>query len=299
MIFDANAQLVVGNLGWVDKGALWTFNVRSQQETRIPVEGAKFLSLRAGANGFFRLIHHQSSDQAVSIRHVRAPHIELASVRLVQGRATFFGEVDLWRHVDPAAIITSDFGQKAILIDAARLRVTDLDLTWFTSENYDLGYQGLVDSIALRSSDNIIISVQRSSTLVVIDQSRNERVGSIALANRRGNPQLQLRNDTDLFASDYDTLCRIDTQSLVVLSSVRLQAAAGNTQQFIGDYEVTPGKLVVARPFSGDVLLLDPDDFRAVGQAQVGGQPLAVCMLSDQRVITRDWKTGRVAISQF
>jgi len=298
LIFDASAQLVVGNMGWVDKGALWTFNVRSQQETRIPVEGAKFLSLRPGANGFFRLVH-QSSDQAVSIRHTREPHIELASVRLKQGRATFLGDIDLWRHVDLAAIITTDFGEKVILIDTARLQVTDLDLTWFTSEHYDLGYQGLVDSIALRSSDKIIISVQRSSTLVVIDQSRNERVGSIALANRGGNPQLQLRGDTELFASDYDTLCRINAQSLVVLNSVRLQHAAANTQLFIGGYQVTPGKLVVARPFSGDVLLLDPDDFRAVGQAQVGGQPLAVCMLSDQRVITRDWKTGRVAIGQF
>jgi hypothetical protein len=299
LIFDANAQLVVGNMGWIDRGALWTFDVRSQQEARIPVEGSTFLSLRAGANGFLRLIHHQSPDQAVSIRHTREPHIELASVRLRQGRATFFGDAALWRHVEPAAIIATDFGQKAILIDAGRLRVTDLDLTWFTSENYDLGYQGLVDSITLRSTGNIIISVQRSSTLVIIDQSLNERVGSIALASRGGNPRLQLRNDTDLFACDYDTLCRIDTQSLVVLSSARLQDAAGNTQQFIGDYEVTPGKLVVARPFSGDVLLLDPDDFRAVGQTQVGGQPLAVCKLSGQRVITRDWKTGRVAISQF
>jgi hypothetical protein len=299
LIFDANAQLVVGNMGWIDKGALWTFNVGSQEESRSPIEGSKFLSLRAGAEGFFRLIHHQSPDEAVSIRHIREPNIELASVRLRQGRATFFGSADLWRLVDPAAIITTDSGQKAILIDGARLQVTDLDLTWFTSENYDLGYQGLVDSITLKSSDNIIISVQRSSTLVVIDRSRNKRVGSIALANRGGNPQLQLRNGTDLFASDYDTLCRIDPQSLVVVRSVRLQDAAANTQQFMGDYDVASGKLVVARPFSGDVLLLDPDDFRIVGQAQVGGQPLAVCMLSDHRVITRDWKTGRVVIGQF
>src|SRR5262245_113802 len=283
----------------IDKSALWTFNLRNQEETRIPVDRSKFLSLPAGANGFFRLVHHQSPDQAVSIRHVREPNVELASVRLKQGQATFFGNADLWKHVDPTAIITMDSGQKAIQIDTASLRVTDLDMTWFTNENYDLGKQRLVEVITLGSNNNVIISVQRSSTLVVIDRSHNERVGSIALANRGGNPQLRMRNNTDLFASDYDTLCRIDSQSLVVLKTVRLQDADANIQQFIGDYDVTPDKLVVARPFSGDVLLLDPDDFREVGQAQVGGQPLAVCLASDHRVITRDWKTGRAAIGQF
>src|SRR5689334_462086 len=102
-------------MGWIDKGALWTYSVRNQQENRIPVEGSKFLNLRTGANGFFRLVHHQSPDQAVSIRHTREPKVELASVRLKEGRALFGGDVELWRHVDPAAIIMTDSGQKAVL----------------------------------------------------------------------------------------------------------------------------------------------------------------------------------------
>lgn len=300
MIFDAEAQLVIGNMGWVDKGALWSFNVRSQEETRIPIEGSKFLSLRAGANGFFRLTHHQSPDQAVSIRHTREANVELASVRFKHGQAMFVGDANLWSQVDPAVIITTDSGQRVILIDATHLRVIDLDLTWFTSENYDLVWQGLIDCVTLRSRGYVIVSVQRSSTLVIIDQNRNERAGSIALANRQGNPKLHMPNSIDLLASDYDTLCRIDTQSLAVRRSVRLQDAdSANTQLFIGEYDVTPDMLAVARPFSGDVLLLDPDDFKVFGQVQVGGQPLAVSILSDHRVITRDLKTGRVAISQF
>lgn len=311
LIFDADAQLVVGG-DWIDKGALWTFNVRNHEEAIIPVEGAKFLSLRSGAKGYFRLVHHQSPDQAVSIRHIQEPGVELASVRLMQGRTTFLGDTELWRHVDPAFIIRTDSAytdsiEKIILIDAARLLSTELDMSWWTNA-YDHMYQSLIDCITLRARGYVIVSVQRSSTLVVIDPSRSEPVGSIALTDKvgdhPGNPQLELRSDTELFASNYDTLCVIDTQSLAVMRTARLQDAVYNpvyglTRTFIGNYDISSGQLVVARPFSGDVLLLDPDDFRKLGQSRVGGQPLAVCMLSDHRVITREWKTGRVAIGEF
>jgi hypothetical protein len=51
MIFDEAAQRIVGNLGWVDKGSLWVYDLKLQKETLIPVSGASYLDLRMGTRG--------------------------------------------------------------------------------------------------------------------------------------------------------------------------------------------------------------------------------------------------------
>jgi hypothetical protein len=300
MIFDPAAHIVVGNMGWVDKGALWTFDTQNQTEGRVPIAGARFLSLRAGANGMFRLVHHHSPDQAVSIRRLSEPDVELASIRFDRGRTRFLGQAELWRSVDPAVVMKTDSQTRLMLIDALRMRVVDLDLSWFTNANYDLGYQDLVDCITIPAADRVIVSVQRSSELVVIDLESNERIGSIPLADRGGNPNLHWRSDNEFVASDYDTLCRVDSGSSSVSKAVRLQGAADpSTQQFIGDCDIGSVTGVVARPFSGDVLLVDSENFDVLGRAAIDGQPLAVCRVSQSRVVTRDWKTGSVAMGEF
>ena len=299
MIFDASANLVVGNAGWVDKGALWTFDPARRVEKTITVEGARYLTLRAGANGLFRLFHHGGSDHAVSIRRVAESDLELSSVRISNAIAIFAGDMALWEHVDPVTIVATGSGQRLIKIDALRREGTDLNLAWYTNDTYDLGYQGLTDCMCVDSA-RVIVSVQRSSELVILDSNRNQRVGAISLANRGGNPILRMRTPNEFFASDYDTLCRVDVHSLAVLNCARLQDGGGNNmRQFIGDYDLGWGVCVVARPFSGDVLRLNPDSFEVLGRAQIGDQPLAVCLVAEDRFVTRDWKTGRASVGQF
>ena len=52
--------------------------------------------------------------------------------------------------------------------------------------------------------------------------------------------------------------------------------------------------VAVARPFSGDVLVLDEADFAVRGSAYTGGEPLQAVLASDSEVIGRDWKSGRI-----
>jgi len=298
MIFDPMAQIVVGNMGWVDKGALWIFDLEKQAARLVPIPGARFLSLHAGTNGIFRVVHHHSPDQAISIRALREPEVELASIRFDRGHAHFLGQSELWRLVEPAVIMKSDRQTRLLLIDALRQRTVDLDLSWFTNASYDLGYQDLVDGITI-ADDRVLVSVQRSSDLVVIDSQLNRRIGSIRLAGGRGNPRLQRHSVGVLLASDYDTLCRLDARSLSLLKAVQLQEPAATGAQFIGDYDIGPSTGVVARPFHGDVLLVDSDSFDVLGRAMIGDQPLAICRLSESRFVTRDWKTGAVAMGEF
>ncbi|HWA03465.1 MAG TPA: hypothetical protein VG819_08045 [Rhizomicrobium sp.] len=299
MIFDSKSNLVVGNVGWIDEGALWTFDPISRKEETIPIEGTKYLTLRAGSEGLFRLVHHGCPNQTVSIRRLAEPSIVLASIEIANGTPRFHGDLALWQHVDPTAIFNTEQGQRLLFIAAHENKIVDLDLTWYSSENYDLDYQGLTDCMLLDPTQ-VIVSVQRSSDLVIINLDRNTRVGTIPLANRGGNPVLTMRTQADFFASDYDTLCRVDAKTLKVVASHLLQeGGAGNMRQFIGDYDLGWGACVVARPFSGDVLRLEPETFKITARAAVGGQPLQVCLTSDSQVVTRDWQTGSVAISEL
>ena len=110
-----------------------------------------------------------------------------------------------------------------------------------------------------------------------------------------------MRSTQDFLASDYDTLCRVDVETMKLAKAARLQGAGPrNLRQFIGQYEVLgDGTCVVARPFSSVVLVLNSYDFKSLARAPVSGQPLHVCMVSENRALTRDWKTGQPALEDF
>jgi hypothetical protein len=257
--------------------------------------------LQAGEHGFFRVVHRDSPDRAISVRRIAEPEVELTSVRFHDDEAIFFGEIEFWKSVESAAIVSVGTGQRLLWIDAAHGRVTNLDLSWFTDAHYDLGYQGLVGCLTLPRSHLAVVSVQRSSQLIVIDTQKNQAVVQVTLADRGGNPNVQIRSACDFVASDYDTLCRVDIKTMSVLATKRLQPGSTHfAQLFIGAYDLNPnGTCVVARPHSGDVLLVDSEDFKELSRAPVEGQPLHVCMVSETRVVTRHWKTGRVCDTEF
>ena len=139
-----------------------------------------------------------------------------------------------------------------------------------------------------------LISVQRSSELVLHDLETGKAIQKISLGpNRHGNPKLTLRQSgNELWASDYDTLVIADTESWRVRRKKRLQRAAAGTGQFIGDYSFSAdGSCCVARPHSGDVVVVD-ERLKIRKSAKLGRQPHEAIELPNGDVIARDWKTG-------
>ena len=166
---------------------------------------------------------------------------------------------------------------------------------WY-DDSYDKLYQGIVGVTEIPDSDLVLVSVQRSSTLIIYDPNARRKVGEFSLSNGHGNPTLHFRGPGELWAADYDTLLKIEPGSWRVLESRRLQDAAAGTAQFIGEFAFNRDEAIcaVARPFAGDVIGLDPKTFRTRYQAKIGGQPLEVAVLDDRRVYARDWKSGRL-----
>lgn len=299
MIFDPDTNTAFGSLGWVDHDSLWCCEVGTRAERRIAVPGARHVSVHRHGNGLLRLVHH-GEEAVASIRSCDCPEVELASLRPDAEGWRFHGDSTLWGDHLALLLIAASGAPELLLVDGPAETVRRLDLDWFNDENYDRGYQGLVDCLALPAAGLVVVSVQRSSELVLIDPERNVQVGSIRLTGAGGNPQLRRWSPTTFFANDYNSLCLVDAESrLAKCSGVLQPAAPPNTGQFTGDYDLGEATCVVARPFSGDVLQLEIDSFAVLGRVSVPGQPLSVCKTSDRSFLTRDWRTGKLESGAF
>jgi len=144
MIFDDATGRVIDNLGWIDGGSLWTYSVARREESRIRIADANFLSIKKGTNGLFRLAYRERLELNISIRHFRDPSVALASLRLRNGSTTFDGDDDLWTSVENTIIVDAGSGQRILSVDVPAKRVIDLDVSWFSNDNYDVGYSSLI-----------------------------------------------------------------------------------------------------------------------------------------------------------
>lgn len=295
MFFDHHTQAAFGHLGWIDGGGLWTWDAATGQERRIPVPAARYVRIDHHAEGIVRLTWIDGQTTVVSLRACATPDREQARLTFGDRGYRFTGEASIWGEA-----FSLLFGDRLRLVDGRAQTVTVLDMSWFNDEVYDRGYQAPVDSLWLPDLGRVIVSVQRSSRLVEVDVAANAPIGFIDLADRGGNPRLARLSGNRFVASDYDVICLVDGQSGAVCSSPVLQPPLPpNTHQFIGDYAVHGDRCAVARPFSGDVLLLDIEGFATRDSIQVGGQPLEVCFTSESAFVTRDWKTGIVRTGTF
>lgn len=140
-----------------------------------------------------------------------------------------------------------------------------------------------------------LISVQRSSRLVVQDLDSGDVVRTFDLGGGPGNPKLIPRNGAhEIWTTDYDAVAVVQTDRWKVRKRTRLQDAAAGTQVFIGDLSFAPhhGVCIVARPYSHDVVALDLDSLRVRGTATLGREPFEAAMLANGDIIARDWKSG-------
>jgi hypothetical protein len=296
---------VISNLGWADGGSLWVYRDQVGRAQSTKLGSAKHLSLHRGVDNHVAITHHHDGDIRITIH--RFPEIEnvLAEVVLKSGEAEWSGSGEVWRHVprhytgymktkywDAYALITLEGDTQTAALH---------EFTWF-DDHYDKGYQGIVGVSEIPHTDRVLVSVQRSSMLIIYDPAARTKVGEVKLAGRAGNPQLYFRrNARELWASDYDTMVRLDWSTWRITDSRRLQSAVVGSAQFIGSFTMDAAEqiCVVARPFRGDVVGIDTRTFKPTLFSDVGRQPLEATILDEKRIIARDWKTGSTLQGQL
>ena len=203
------------------------------------------------------------------------------------------GDSSVWQRL-PQAFTGFAFGDYRLILTNDRGQVELQGFDWFDN-SYDKGYQGIVGVTETSNSNLLIISIQRDSSPVLYDSMKKQIVRKLRLADRHGNPEFYLRVASDEFwVSDYDSIVKLHATTLEVLRVERIQDAAPGTQQFIGKFcfNIDQSLCIVARPFSGDAIILDSDSMLQTHRIKLGRQPLDVGWLADGNIVARDWKTG-------
>lgn len=301
MLIDSKNQQVISTLGWVDRGAVWTFSRHSKAPQSVSLSDAQFLSLKQGREDTFAVVHNfDGSRLEISAHRFAEPGHTVSRVSFVSTGSRFLpqpprvsieGDTSIWSLL-PHAYTAYAFGDFHLFEPLGDPVMEAFD--WY-NDSYDKGYQGIVGVTEVLGTERVIVSVQRDSNPILYDRETRKVVRKLRLADRGGNPEFQFRPcSTELWASDYDSVVKLDANTYDVLNTSLVQDAEGATRQFIGSFCFghSGGICIVARPFSGDAVALDCASMRVTHDVKLGGQPLDVAVLDDGLVLARDWKTG-------
>ncbi len=300
MITDAERSLLVSSIGWVDGDSLWTFHPGLDREDRVSLgSGARYLSLHSSGTGHFAVAHHFDGARfEVTVHSFERPAEVLARAVVEEKGTDISGDPRLWKSVPRLYTEYLKFHpwREFVLLKLSipRMRIDIHRLDWY-DDSYDKMYQAIVGVTELPGRDLALVSVQRCSDLVIHDLGTGRKTGVVRLAGRGGNPTVRLRKNADeIWAIDYDTVVVLDPATLRTVRSRRLQKSFTGTMQFLGEFHFEPEErsCTVARPFSGDVVGIDPRNLEIKRRAKLGRQPLEAAALPDGRVVARDWKTG-------
>jgi hypothetical protein len=300
MIANPEGTTLLSSVGWVDHDALWLFDVvAGTTETITLSTGARYSSLRCLGSQRFASVHHFDGRRfEVSVRSFSAPDVVLARAVVEDGRSIVAGDGSAWSDVPHLYVEYLGFApwKEYVLLKVSPSTSTiEVQRFEWYDQSYDKDYQGVCDVVELPGDGCALVSVQRSSRLILHDLETGQQRRSIDLGGGGGNPRLELRDSgKEVWASDYDRLVVVSTGSWHVQRSSRLQRSGAGTQQFIGDFSFVPNQelCAVARPFSGDIVAVDLRTLKIKRSAKVGRQPLEVAALPRGEVVARDWKSG-------
>jgi hypothetical protein len=299
MFISPDSRLVISHLGWVDKFALWTYDVVNDNVNLVSVGNAKWLTLYSCKDkNQFAVFHH--SDGALirlTVHSFDNPANPLCTIERSGEKTQVQGDFEVLQNAPRYYVAFYNPGYNAdfhlISIDLTQGEIQTERFDWYDN-SYDKGYQGIVGAIEL-DSGNLIVSVQRDSQPIVYDPKTKTVIRKLSLAGNHGNPKFRFaRQRGEIWADDYDTILKFDSKTLVLKASQRLQMAATGTAQFIGDWTFNSDEslCLVPRPFCGDVVAISTDDLKTKYVAKTGKQPLQSVFVSNSNIIARDWKTG-------
>jgi hypothetical protein len=288
---------VLSSLGWVDRDSLW--HCGGGAARTIPLtSGAAYCALRNGARGRFAVAHHFNGRRfEITVHEFLDPAAVIARVVVAEDESRVTGDASALTDIPPLykTYLAYEPWQDYVLLELTpHAGITLHRLPWYDSSS-DKDYQAVVDATVVPGTRQALISVQRSSRLIVQDLSSGEVVRTFDIGGGAGNPKLALRHGAgEIWTIDYDAVVVITTATWKVRKRLRLQDAAAGTQLFVGDltFAAHQDLCVVARPYSHDVVALDVSSLKMRGRATLGREPIEAALMSNGDVIARDWKTG-------
>jgi len=300
MILDRSGTRVISSVGWVDHGSLWLYDSLARTTSRAHISDADYLSLVEGADGFFALVHHWQGQAIRITAHDSAdPTGILAAIDVADWVPRMSGDSQVWRKLPRVFVsylnLAAHGAHGYFLISVSPDRTTVRRVDWFDADTYDLDYQGVISVAALEGSDELVFGVQRSSDLVLWDIEQGTVTRRVPLADRGGNPSVQIINVSEAWVIDYDTVVKLDPNGWSITGCRLMQPPdEDGRRMFVGSLSIDRDgmSVLVPRPGQGDVCILRRSDLELLDCVDVGRQPLVATRTANGAMVARDWKTG-------
>lgn len=298
---------------WSESNALCTYSLKDRSIKKFGrLDDVALLSVFAGTSDHFATLQRWRDGRIeISVRRHSEPQIAVstasASLAMVVPGArveiNFSGEHSAWSSV-PRAFVIRPIRSK----DMRRLLIVRGDepdnfqeFPWYEAD-YDVLYQGILGAADLPGRRELLVMIQRDSHPVVYDPMTKRVVRHLTLAGRNGSPRVVLRASVEEFwFGDYDTLVKVDAKTLDRMAYKLVQPGGNGMERlFMGNFhfDAKESKCFAARPFSGDILVLDADSMNPIGRIELRGEPLDIAVLADGTVISREWRTNEVKIRE-
>jgi hypothetical protein len=189
----------------------------------LRIGDAKYCSLHRGEESLFAVVHHFDGDRLEVTGHSFAePGVALsrcivtAETRRIEGDAAVWSGLPRYYVAYLKQPAWSDFALIQVAPDAT---VSLQTFEWY-DERYDKEYQRVIGVTPVPGSHLVIVSVQRDSKPVIYDPETRRKVGEVSLSGNFGNPRLYFRRTApELWADDYDTILKLDSETWRVLKS--------------------------------------------------------------------------------
>lgn len=288
-------------------------DTHSGETKTIAWDDAQNLESRTPVRDIFILSHRLDGRRyRISLHPFDAPTSPVArAVVSSNGRAEFEGTPEAWNKAP--RVFYGWFGQEPgygalILVDAQAERAELQELNGVRGWPDDAGASDVVE---VPESNLVVISIHHDTSdprPLIYDPDERAVIGRIPLVGKpighgQSNPQF-LRSRPEAWLKDYANLQRHQLPGWELAGARRLQPPrqeswAGRMRPvhlWMGGacFNRDESLCAVARPYSGDVLGIDVDSFRVTHRAVTGGEPVDVVLLSDRRIFTLEWKSGKV-----
>jgi hypothetical protein len=192
MISNPERTLLFSSIGWVDHDALWRFDATAAHDERLSLgSGARYLSLHSSGSAYFSVGHHFDGARLdLTVHRFSDPMNVVARATVDDEGRQMVGVASAWKEV-PLLYVEylgfepwKDFVLLKISPSAAQIEVQRLE--WYDG-TYDKSYQGVIGVLAVPGEDFALVSVQRSSEVILHDLETGRKRGFIDLGGRGGN----------------------------------------------------------------------------------------------------------------
>src|SRR2546421_998033 len=151
MIVNAAGTKVVSNLGWIDRGSIWTYTVTDNRSQQVALSDSRWLSIIPGASDYFAVIHErEDSTTRLTVHSFVDVTDVISTIELISTIASKKphlaepirprGNASVWASLPRAYIVRVAAAPLLLIIDDNQSVAHLHDLPWY-AQMYDTTYQ--------------------------------------------------------------------------------------------------------------------------------------------------------------